>query len=236
MQKPAPLSLFNPNSGAFEWSVDQSGYEIVPFPKRRQVAHLDTQAGFYRSPIEEELLRRRGVIRRKGGSDRFYRPMTEKPALARRLASLHAPDPLADNPSNEAILAYAAEFGLLGNSEEEAVADWVYAVKYLGSFAVAIDRGDKMLARKIFNERVMPLMTVRLIGGKDGRPTANWSMTIAPTNLIGAAWLQIAAELTTGARMQKCQAPDCSNWFKFRANKLFCNNRCRTSAHRHAKG
>ena len=92
--------------------------------------------------------------------------------------------------------------------------------------------GDKIKAREVFNDAVVPGMTVRVVGSKSGRLTANWKLEVEPVNLIALAWLQIAAELTTGRAMKKCNAPDCLEWFSDRSNKRFCNNRCKMAFHR----
>lgn len=225
---------FDPVFGQFQWPVDQDGYEIVAPEKAANAVRLSNAAAFYRDELQEADLLGRGVIRRKGGPDRWYRPMVDTPGMARQLASLHREDD-HKSPRNGDIRRFVARFGLLANPDGEYVADWIYTIRYLAAFARAIDRGDKALAREIFNERIVPPMTVRLRGSKDGRPTANWSLAIAPTNLMGAAWLQIAGELTSGIGMQKCAAPDCLDWFPERSNKRFCNDRCRNAAHRHLK-
>ena len=86
----------------------------------------------------------------------------------------------------------------------------------------------------MFNDAVLPSMTVRLVGSKVGKPTANWKLEVEPVNLMALAWLQIASELTIGKRMKKCEASDCLEWFPDRSNKRFCNNRCKM-AHHHKK-
>lgn len=229
-----PNSIFEPVTGGFKWPVDQDGYEIVPVEDVDEVPRLAQAGNFYRSDVQDRHLLRRGVIRRKGGTDRWYRPLEEVPGMARRLASLDRQDNRGI-PEDKDILEFASRYGLLGNHQTEHVADWIILARYLSAFAAAIDRDDKTLAREIFNDRVVPPMTVRLVGSKTGRPTANWSLAVAPTNLSGAVWLQIANELTTGKRMHKCEAPDCLEWFPFRGNKRFCDDRCRNSAHRYEK-
>jgi len=111
------------------------------------------------------------------------------------------------------------------------VRDMVQTCKYLHVFASAIDRGDKTKAREVFNDAVVPSMTVRLVGSKKGRTTANWKLEVEPVNLIALAWLQIASEITLGKRSQKCEAPDCLEWFPLKSNKRFCNNRCKMAYH-----
>jgi|TARA_B100000315_G_scaffold256894_1_gene304049 hypothetical protein len=225
--------VFDAATGKFEWAVDQAGYEIVPLDADSTPPNLS--ARFYRSEIEENWLLARGAIRRKGGSDKKYRPMTDAPGLARQFAASFTTGSPGSGPADAELLRLAGTFGLLGDRDVEPIRDWVYLTKYLSGFAEAIDRGDWLTARTIFNSHVTPPMTVRLVGATGGRITANWSMSVAPIDLVGAAWLQIAAELTAGAGMRKCDAPDCPEWFPFRANKRFCNDRCKSSFHRHTK-
>lgn len=224
--------MFDGVSGEIEWPLDKDGYEIIPLEPDSAVEKQGLAAQFNRPDKQGEMLLKRGVIRRKGGAIRNYRPMEENPGLARRLAGIYSDKATYTDPTDQDILEFASKYGLLNGDGEELVRDWVYAAKYIHLFAEAIDRGNKASAREIFNDRVTPHMTVRLVGSKAGKLTANWTMAVTPTNLLGALWMQIAAELTHGAKMQKCDAADCREWFPARPNKRFCNNRCKTANHR----
>ena len=152
---------------------------------------------------------------------------------ARQLAAMFQyENPIVQSPTDDQILAFSNRFGLLVPGKKMYVRDIVLTCKYLHLFADAIDRGDKLKAREVFNDAVVPGMTVRVVGSKSGRLTANWKLEVEPVNLIALAWLQIAAELTTGRAMKKCNAPDCLEWFSDRSNKRFCNNRCKMAFHR----
>ena len=120
----------------------------------------------------------------------------------------------------------------MSSGDHTFVRDVVYTSKYLHVFAQAIDREQKKMAREVFNQAVVPSMTVRMVGSKTGKPTANWSLNIVPTDLMAAAWLQMAGEMTKGDKMKKCEAPNCSDWFSYRANKKFCGNRCKMAFHK----
>jgi len=157
--------------------------------------------------------------------------LVDTPGLARRLADLYDEDPLSDRPSDADVLHFVNKFGLLIEGGEMPVRDLIYTAKYLYLFARAVDIGDRPSARDLFNERVTPTMTIRLVGSSTGRPTANWTLEPQPTDLISVAWLQMAQELTHGKRLKKCEAPDCLDWFPDRSNKRFCNNRCKMAYH-----
>jgi hypothetical protein len=224
--------MFNSTTGDLTWIVHTDGYEIVDVTEEENVPEAQLGAGFYRPEQQQDWLLKRGVLRAKSKGSRTYTPSSEAPSLARRLASMfQTEDPLAETPSDQQVLAFNNRYGLLIPGNKMYVRDLVQTCKYLYIFAGAIDRGDKAKAREVFNDAVVPGMTVRLVGSKSGRPTANWELEVEPVNLIALAWLQIAAELTVGKGMKKCEAPDCLEWFPERSNKRFCNNRCKMAYH-----
>ena len=218
-------------TGELTWHVDMAGYEIIETEDLGAAQQTNLDANFYRPEKQEAYYARRGVVRAKGGQRRSYKPASDTPGLARRLAGLYAEDPLLNRPTDADVLGFVSDYGLLSVGPEMPVRDVIYTSKYLYLFSVAIDSGDKQGARKLFNERVSPSMTVRLVGSKTGRPTANWTLEPKPTNLISAAWLQMAQELTHGKSLKKCEAPDCPEWFPERTNKRFCGNRCKMAFH-----
>ncbi len=223
--------MHDPTTGALLWTVDTAGYEIIHPKEGVSPTESFLGADFYRSPAELAAYARRGVVRRKGGALRQYAPMDDKLGLARRLAAMYPIERRVLRPSDDEVLQFANDHGLLIEGDVMPVGDLIYTAKYLHAFAKAIDAGRIHQARRVFNERVLPQMTVRLVGSKAGRPTANWTLEVEPTNLIAAAWLQMARELTQGKRLKKCAAPDCLEWFPDRANKRFCNNRCKMAFH-----
>lgn len=225
------LFLYDPHTGELTWHVDTAGYEIIETEDLGAARLTNLDANFYRPEKQETYYARRGVVRAKGGELRSYKPVTDTPGLARRLAGLYDEDPLLNRPTDTDVLDFVSGHGLLSAGAEMPVRDVLYTSKYLYLFAVAIDSGDKHGARQLFNERVLPTITVRLVGSKTGRPTANWTLEPRPTNLISVAWLQMAQELTHGKSLKKCAAPDCLEWFPERANKRFCNNRCKMAFH-----
>jgi len=224
--------MFNSVTGELTWAVHTEGYEIVDTVEETDVPDAQLGADFYRPKIQQDWLLKRGVVRAKSEATRTYMPSVEAPSLARRLASMFKiEDPVAVTPSDEEVLSFSNRYGLLIPGSKMYVRDLVQTCKYLHIFAGAIDRGDKAKAREVFNDAVVPGLTVRLVGSKSGKPTAHWKLEVEPINLIALAWLQIAAELTTGRGMQKCEAPDCFEWFPERSNKRFCNNRCKMAYH-----
>ena len=225
--------MFNPTTGELTWGVHEAGYEIVDAHEEVDVPDASLGANFYRSEKEQVFLMKRGVVRAKGGQLNSYVPSQDVPGLGRRLASMFQYDePLVESPTDEQVIGFCNRYGLLVPGQRMYARDLVQTSKYLHLFAEAIDRGDKTKAREVFNASVVPGMTVRLVGSKTGRPTANWNLDVEPTNLIALAWFQIASELTSGKAMKKCQAPDCLEWFADRSNKRFCNNRCKMAFHR----
>jgi len=227
--------LFDTKSGQLIWPIHARGYEIVEWDDDVAVPRADLGAVFYRSELQDKYLRKRGVIRAKGEELNEYTPMQDAVSLARRIADLYVIDPLINSPTDAGILGFTQKFGLLIPGNCMAVADFVQTSKYLHIFARALDRGEKNELRNIFNETIVPGMTVRLVGSASGKPTAMWNLEVEPLNLIAAAWLQLAMELTNGKPLKKCEAPGCLEWFSYRSNKRFCDNRCKLAFHRSSK-
>ncbi len=224
---------FDPTTGDLVWPICTAGYEIVDVSEEPDVPDAPLGANFLRPEVQQSHLLKRGVLRAKGDEFKMYTPSRDAPTLGRRLAAMFQyQDPLAQSPTDEQLLKFCQQYGLLISGSRMYVRDVVQTCKYLHIFVNAIDRGDKLKSRKVFNQAVVPGMTVRLVGSKTGKPTANWTLEVEPTNLIAVAWLQIASELTTGRGMKKCEAPDCLEWFPERANKRFCDNRCKMAFHR----
>jgi hypothetical protein len=228
--------MFNSTTGKLTWSVHTAGYEIVEADKEAGVQEASLGANFYSSDVQRAYLLKRGVVRAKGEKRHSYEPSQEAQGLGRRLSSMFQYDnPVVQSPTDEQVLRFCDRYGLLVPGRAMLIRDMVQTCKYLHLFVEAIDRGDKAKAREVFNGAVVPGMTVRLVGSKVGRPTANWNLEVQPTNLIAIAWLQIASELTVGKGMKKCEAQDCLEWFPERSNKRFCNNRCKMAFHRMTK-
>lgn len=223
--------LYDLLTGELTWYVDLAGYEIVETENLRAAQQANLDANFYRPDKQEAYYARRGVVRAKGGELRSYKPSIDTPGLARRLAGLYDESPVLNRPTDADVLDFVSRYGLLSAGTEMPVRDVIYTSKYLYLFAAAVDSDKKHDARQLFNERVLPSMTVRLVGSKTGRPTANWTLEPKPTDLISAAWLQMAQELTHGKSLKKCAAPDCLEWFPERTNKRFCGNRCKMAFH-----
>ena len=225
--------VFNSTTGELTWSVHTAGYEIVEAGEEADVQEASLGANFYRSETEQAYLLKRGVVRAKGERERSYVPSQDARGLGRRLSDMFQyDDPRVQSPTDEQVLGFCNSYGLLVPGHAMFVRDMIQTCKYLHLFVAAIDRGDKAKAREVFNNAVVPDMTVRLVGSKAGRPTANWNLEVQPTNLMAFAWLQIASELTVGKGMKKCEAQDCLEWFPKRSNKRFCNNRCKMAFHR----
>lgn len=227
--------MYDVLSGELIWSVDTAGYEIDPDTEPQPMDDSNVAARFYRSKPTDEMYEKRGVIRAKGGEQRKYRPMQDTPGLARRVAGLYPLGSKEIVPNDVEILEFASKYGLLFAGDEMPIRDFIYTAKYLSAFASGVDNENRHAARDVFNDRVLPRMTVRLVGAASGKPTAIWKLDVEPTDLISAAWLQMAAELTDGKRLKKCEAPDCLEWFPDRGNKKFCYNRCKMAFHKQTR-
>lgn len=227
--------MFSAETGQFIWSVDTAGYEIDHDAEPMDMEDSRIAAWFYRPESTDRMYEKRGVVRAKGGEKREYTPMQDAPGLARRLAGLYPLSTTKLVPTDEDILRFVCDYGLLVMDDEMPIRDIVYAAKYLSAFTSGVDNQNRLMAIEIFNERVIPRTTVRLKGSTTGKPTANCRLDVEPTDLISAAWLQMAAELTHGKKLQKCEAPDCLEWFPERSNKRFCNNRCKMAFHKQSR-
>lgn len=58
------------------------------------------------------------------------------------------------------------------------------------------------------------------------------SLVMAPKNLLGALWLQLARAVDEKTTFRRCPAPGCGQWFvvkpdRARSDKLFCSGACR---------
>ena len=188
----------------FEWPVDQYGYvaeTISPVPSER-VALVGNKE--------------REVIRRKNGSLRFYRPLTEFPGLAREFSV---------TPEDE-YLGFAGRFGLLGMGlsstpdDREDISLWRERQQTILSIFTARDAGDAKTANQLYNSTNHFIRTFII-----AREMKNARLVVQPRTLFGAMLLQVADELTTGIEFKRCD--NCSTWFKFRANKNFCSSKCR---------
>jgi len=224
--------MYDQLTGELVWQIDTDGYEIDPDAEPKRLNADQLGAEFYRDAGVDAYYSRRGMVRRVGGPLRDYKPMVDEPGLAWALADLFPIDGRSHGPDDAGIINFVEHFGLLIRGDEMPVRDLLYTAKYLSVFASAVRREEMYAARDLFNQRVLPRMTVKLVGSATGALTANWSLDVEPVDLISAAWLQMAKALTGGKDMKKCAAPDCIKWFPDRENKRFCNNRCKMAFHR----
>jgi len=210
---------------SFEWPVDQSGYEfewITPPPPSPSAPN---------SLLSEFRDEPHFVIRGRGGPFRYYRPLEDSPALARRFADL-----AATSSDDTAFLDFANEFGLLGLGKvTERIDDWQHIAKGLALILGLKDAGSLQAACTEFNEHVHTRFTAKIHCERVGRP----KLEIVPATLAGALWFQVSGELTHGTKFKRCDW--CPIWFPVgrgtghRETRKFCSNRCRMAWHRHNK-
>jgi hypothetical protein len=71
---------------------------------------------------------------------------------------------------------------------------------------------------------------VALVAGTDASDLRLW---VQPKTLLGAAWLQLARAIDSGAVPFRCQYQGCGRPFVPRRNDAtFCSDRCRQANHR----
>ena len=105
-----------------------------------------------------------------------------------------------------------------------------------GAAAPEADVGESMLdrVRQLVNAGLADNVAARLVTDP-GRGEA--TLTVAPKNLLGVAWLQLAQALSRKTEFRRCS--ECGAWFERATRgkeKVFCSSRCRIRAHRAQKG
>jgi predicted nucleic acid-binding Zn ribbon protein len=97
--------------------------------------------------------------------------------------------------------------------------------------------GDfRQVAGGFFNQWASPQLVARLVPVTDARHRAGLKLVLAPRTLIGSMWLQIAEELTGGAKFRHCDW--CGQPIRIGANggrsdKSTCSDACRQALSKH---
>jgi hypothetical protein len=89
--------------------------------------------------------------------------------------------------------------------------------------------------RELINLRLRDYTSTRLLDREASRDGVPLGLSIVPTNLLGAIWLQCARAIEGVGRYQRC--PRCQEWFAvppkaMRENTNYCSTRCRVAAFR----
>lgn len=187
----------------FDWAVDQDGYDWAD----------DASRGW--------------VLRRRGGPNRFYRPLEDNPGLFRRFASLPA------IPDRDAILEFTNRFGFIdGNLDSDFFLFDQFKQQQINlSYVVSIlETEDQKKASVAFNSLLHPRFRIWM----DIRPEPP-EMQIVPVTLYAAMMVQLAQEIAGIVRFRKCK--HCPEWFSLGKNQAttrreFCSDRCRVAWHR----
>ena len=196
----------------FHWPVDQDGYEVetIPGSKSERITLLGNWGPY-------------DVLRRKGGPQRFYRPLVDAPGLAREFSEL----------PEEGYLDFICRFGFLSvnpddHIQNESVSEWQRLQGCVRDILEARDAGDVRKAVDIYNQTGHFLRTYI-----DFSETTKRHLRIIPLSLFGVMMLQVADELTTGIEFQRCL--NCTTYFPRRSNKKFCSDRCKAAHNRKMK-
>jgi hypothetical protein len=193
-----------------DWPVDRDGYEWAE----------DAGAGW--------------VLRRRGGPNRFYRPLEDSPGLFRRFASL---------PNDrDAILRFTNEFGFITGAatDEFFLLDRFDDQRRRLSYITSILDDDEYQDAEI-NNRARAAMALNTLLHHGFRMWLDISrdppaMQLQPTTLYGAMMVQLAQEIAGVLKYRKCK--HCPEWFPLGKNQRttrreFCSDRCRVAWHRH---
>jgi len=215
----------------FEWSVDQSGYDLG---RRRRASDepellwIDPKRGRWGSSLEYE------VVERRGGPLRYYRPREKFPVLWRRFATTCV--------DSESVLEFVTEFGLLGVDDENPIIDSVPAIcataDLLRQTAGRLDGGDRKAAVRLINS-ARPKLSGRIVWADSLEITAEFRPI--PLTLRSELLLQACEAITGKHEYRKCRNDGCREWFRIdpgrgakTKRREFCSDRCRAAyAYRH---
>lgn len=205
------------------WEVDKKGYTYYEDTETINFLNQD--------PANPDEVKRTW-IKPVSGDNGFYNPL-DYPTIAREFSMLRI-DSEKDRVIPEDAICFAEKYGVLGNWKglPETLEDWADVVRALNSVFIRIDIEDYHEARRRFNGG-QPTMFMTL--GLSEKLAAKNMQTfhVQPCHLFGVMWLQIADELTKGAKFQLCANPNCGNWFPIRSNKYSCSNKCKTALSRY---
>jgi hypothetical protein len=191
----------------FPWRKDAAGYRLVdaepPKPERTAV---DPSSGRRRhlTILERDPGKPLRIVP-KGGKREQYQPLIRFPELYKAFASLREPND---------VLRFVQNYGPLTHDglEPSRGEDVELVLGLAGKFRVWLDRGRggrKQVANWIgTQELTFANLQASLVAG----PSGELRLRVAPRNLLGGLWLQLAQALAGGARIRECQ--HCGCWFE----------------------
>lgn len=203
---------------ALRWARDPKSYHVEPakLPEKRGLVSVLS------SVPEGPFITRNGQAP-LAESD-YYKVRFAKEPLYKRLAIC------ADD--DEGALDFVREFGFLGRADarREPVAmicDHIRAVRWL----LDATKREDWSAVNDWLEKNRRLVDPRVVIGhdEDGRHQVRYQ----PVSLIGALYLQLLQDKSSGARYKRCKRPGCSTVFYYgpntgrRETADYCGNTCR---------
>jgi hypothetical protein len=205
---------------AFNWSVDQHGYELEATP---DASGLAGQGVF---------------IKGRGGPLRYYWPL-EKDGLWLQFAETCQ--------SRDGVLQFAGEFGLLRGrgSAPERVGDILLTAARLSQLGQRLQAGDRLAATKLFNGSGLPEMKEAILWY--AAEPERFHFRLIPLSLRHALFHQAAEAITGNRRFRRCRNVGCPRWFRlgpraatdsrhtYTARREFCSDRCRVADARRRK-
>ena len=214
------------------WRKAAAGYAILPHSGRRNRGNKKTKISTILSDFA-------------GYPEKTFIPLSIKNinysvfekknlGMAREFADLLMPSHSCLDERKA--LNFANEYGLLGlGQKEEALDTWItIANKFKRIFDLKDASGAHntklQQAIEIYNDRFERLWMSPNIAWHSKQ--THRFLHFQPASLLAALWLMMAAELTTGLNLSKCQNPGCPKWYEQRSNKVYCSATCRVAGNR----
>lgn len=204
----------------FTWYIDSKGYKFLP---EKQSSSGQKQIKAY-SKHEKEITKTRWVIG-KGGPNKEYRPLEKFPTLFRIFARIGKSNDVLDFIEKFGPLTDAGEAGGTGE-DVSMVIEWATEMEsQLRKF-----RSDRS------NANLIPVTNLKLLLRSDQHGA---HLTITPSTIIDAMWLQFGQEVTGGGKILRCMY--CSNIFRVgpkhgRKTSLYCCDEHREESNSEKRG
>jgi hypothetical protein len=190
---------------AFEWPVDQHGYEVRP------------KGGDGDSLLESQIIQ---YVEGRGGPSTHYRPMEDHPGLWRQFAETCI--------DIAGVTSFATKYGLLHETRSP-LDGFLNAAAWVRHIAARLDEGDREEAAKLFSEYGSPRFIASIV--RNGRSN-NLEFKLHPITLHSALLLQTGDAITGNRKWRRCK--NCDVWFPLGAGahterRQFCKTACRVA-------
>jgi hypothetical protein len=222
---------------AFEWGVDQDGYQI----ERKNAGN----SRFFGPTPEFDM------VTLRGGPLRYYRPL-DNDGLWLRFAETCR--------TNEGVLQFANAYGALDcwtdldgvlRFSGTTLAEFLNTAHRLWAIAAQLRSGDRASAAELLrlddNPILRGLPTLRGVLLPSPKTAEGFEYKLVPISLRDALLHQAAEAISGNRRFQRCRNHECPNWFRlgphtkseggktFTARREFCSDRCRVATARRQK-